>query len=76
MKTVRSLSLTLLLAGSALVFTSCFSQNTLRNNNVNIGRYDIAVIDGCQYIVVGRNNRAETMSITHKGDCNNPIHRR
>lgn len=76
MKIIRSLSLTLLLAGSALAFTSCFSQNTLRNSNVNIGRYDVTVIDGCQYIVVGRTNKTETLSITHKGDCNNPIHRR
>ncbi|WP_207509457.1 hypothetical protein [Telluribacter humicola] len=76
MKTVRNISLTLLLAGSSLIFSSCFRQNMLRNNDVNIGRYDIAVIDGCQYIVLGRKDNTESKSIAHKGDCNNPIHNR
>lgn len=33
---------------------------------------EIVVIDGCEYIVIGRGLDAQ--SISHKGNCSNPIH--
>lgn len=37
--------------------------------------YDEYAIDGCQYIVIDRPYRYE-FEVIHKGNCNNPIHRR
>lgn len=36
-------------------------------------QYTIYTLDGCEYIVVGYGNHQWG---THKGDCNNPIHKR
>jgi len=33
--------------------------------------YETIVIDGCQYVVVAAGNCS---LMSHKGDCNNPIH--
>jgi len=38
------------------------------------GHYDIITIDGCQYLK-RYNGYQEGHSFTHKGDCNNPIHK-
>ncbi|GAB2784803.1 hypothetical protein GCM10027275_31370 [Rhabdobacter roseus] len=62
-----------------LSVSSCMPRaNSLRNSNARIGPYDIAVIDNCEYIVIqraGRRDVSGVFSITHKGDCSNPIHR-
>ncbi|WP_247233232.1 hypothetical protein [Telluribacter sp. SYSU D00476] len=65
---------TLFLLGSALGATSCVGPNTLRNNDRNIGKYDITTIDSCQYIVIDRGR--DGVALAHKGDCTNPIHPR
>jgi hypothetical protein len=37
--------------------------------------YKVVVIDGCQYIEVNEGiGQTHTYTITHKGNCNNPIH--
>jgi hypothetical protein len=48
----------------AIGFASCTSSND-------------KVIDGCQYIeTVSYTGNGPVTSLTHKGNCNNPIHRR
>lgn len=40
--------------------------------------YELIVIDSCEYLVFGRNSEhyhVNTHTITHKGNCKNPIHR-
>jgi hypothetical protein len=37
--------------------------------------FQVIVIDGCQYLGLTSNNSYGNMvSVTHKGNCNNPIH--
>ncbi len=51
--------------------------NTPRGERTTKDGYSIIKIDGCEYIEVkdflGANNGY--YSLTHKGDCSNPIHR-
>lgn len=35
-------------------------------------KYEVVMIDNCQYIVTGTSGYG--FSITHKGNCNNPMH--
>jgi hypothetical protein len=37
--------------------------------------YDVVRIDSCQYIIAYGDGSAVSASITHKGDCDNPIHK-
>lgn len=37
----------------------------------SVPNYTIQVIDGCQYLQMHTHNNE---ILTHKGDCNNPIH--
>ena len=44
-----------------------------------IGDYNIIIIDGCEYIEYDNNAVLadwRVYSITHKGNCNNPIHQK
>ena len=37
---------------------------------------EVKVIDGCQYIkTTSQTGNGPVVSLTHKGDCNNPIHK-
>ena len=41
--------------------------------------YEVIVIDSCEYLVYGRNDEhyhVNTHTITHKGNCKNPTHRK
>ena len=39
--------------------------------------YSIVIIDGCEYIKVDRTAlQSRVFSLTHKGNCKNPIHKR
>lgn len=63
--------ITILLAAT-LLLAACDNAQTATAN-----RYEIVVIEECQYIVVengyrGMNNYS--YAITHKGNCTNPIH--
>jgi len=49
---------------------------TIPTENVN-NSYSVVVIDSCQYVVFSRHegvHNAHSSGITHKGNCNNPIH--
>ncbi len=49
---------------------------TIPTENVN-NSYSVVVIDSCQYVVFSRQEgvyNAHSSGITHKGNCNNPIH--
>lgn len=46
------------------------------NNDANPETsYEVKIIDGCEYIYVSRRPYSAEFSLTHKGDCNNPIHK-
>lgn len=41
--------------------------------------YELIIIDSCEYLVFGRNSEhyhVSTHTITHKGNCKNPSHRK
>ncbi|HEV7348509.1 hypothetical protein [Telluribacter sp.] len=76
MKTLQRYFYTLLLMVLSTVFFSSCSRNVLRDSNASIGKYDVANIDGCQYIVVESYRNKEGVAMAHKGNCNNPIHNR
>jgi hypothetical protein len=77
MKVLQTIRYALLLSvGTTLLLSSCIPSraNRVGETRKYIGRYDITVIDNCQYIVVDQGDKG--MAITHKGDCTNPIHPR
>jgi hypothetical protein len=37
-------------------------------------RYNIIIIDGCEYLVGSTNNTYGGYFLTHKGNCKNPLH--
>jgi hypothetical protein len=42
---------------------------------VSCSQQDVVTIDGCQYIkTTSFNGNGATESLTHKGNCTNPIH--
>jgi len=45
----------------------------VKDEAVRIRGYEVRIItyDGCQYIQIGS---GESQALTHKGNCNNPIH--
>lgn len=50
----------------SIILTLCFVSCTSTNDKV---------IDGCQYIeTVSYTGNGPVTSLTHKGNCNNPIH--
>jgi hypothetical protein len=62
----------LVLAG----ITSCSQQNVeSKKTTYNVDGYDLLdliVVDGCQYLYGDWGNATV---LTHKGNCNNPIHK-
>lgn len=58
-----------------LSFVGCNPQTGDGNESVKYGDYTIKVIDGCQYIEYDYGFLDQRVySLTHKGNCNNPIH--
>lgn len=59
------------------VGVGCDNPQTSGGNETSIdGDYTIKVIDGCQYIEYDYGILDQRVySLTHKGDCNNPIHK-
>lgn len=52
-----------------IVFTACEEPgNVHRHTDIDIGEYDTAIIDSCEYIV---DYYDRSRSITHKGNCKN-----
>lgn len=55
------------------VFTGCLALIVKYSDAPSVPNYTIQVIDGCQYLQMHTHNNEV---LTHKGDCNNPIHPR
>jgi len=56
------------------VFFGCKETNIEKKElNYYYGGSEINVltIEGCEYLIIGNDSR----SVTHKGNCNNPIHK-
>ena len=54
---------------------SCSPQSKEGNEVTTDGDFNIKVIDGCQYIEYDNGIFDQRVySLTHKGNCNNPIH--
>lgn len=65
--------LLLIVGGISLLSIGC--QPPMNNNTV--GEYmTIINIDGCEYISIEKypNQSSAVLSVTHKGNCSNPIH--
>ena len=64
-----------ILAGLLTVAVSCQNGHVTSDSDEQI-EYDVLVIDSCEYILVQSNTYFEhhVNCITHKGNCNNPIH--
>jgi hypothetical protein len=43
-----------------------------KEKNTLVEKYNIVVIEGCEYIEF--NPKSSSHVLTHKGNCNNPIH--
>lgn len=54
-----------------VLFSSCDGINNDRHPEDN---YSIKTIDNCEYIYVSRRPWDGNFSLTHKGNCKNPIH--
>ena len=74
---------TIIILLAALAVSGCDNKVVERNNERNkcfnnqiqeyIPPYKIVVIDSCEYLVTQYYNA--NASLTHKGNCNNPIHK-
>lgn len=66
---------TLILVLIVLTLTACSPAPT-NNNGKEVNSYIVRTIKGCEYIEVSvwRATDAGLYSLTHKGDCKNPIH--
>lgn len=60
----------------ALLFTGCIGNSADRGlENPNIVPYKVVTIDNCEYVEVKAGIADQSVySLTHKGDCKNPIH--
>lgn len=58
----------------AVLFMGCegVPPSTIPNDSSDLVQQKIVVIDGCQYIQYYQTHGFP--AITHKGNCNNPIH--
>lgn len=57
--------------GFTVLLTGCFGSD----NDVNPEKtYRIVRIEGCEYIFVSRRPFGAEMALSHKGNCENPIH--
>ena len=60
----------------AVIFVGC-KQPSQKSENIGDGYY-VKTIDSCQYIIYENSISVAnnySYSITHKGNCNNPIHK-
>ena len=57
-----------------VLLTSCTDKENISKEFYKIGQveYYVTIIDGCEYLISPYSHSA---SITHKGNCKNPIHR-
>ena len=59
----------------AFMTTSCLdSRKEARKIEAQIIEHHVIVIDECEYIYVSKEPVHSDFSITHKGNCKNPIH--
>lgn len=59
-----------------LTFASCTTETI--NTRYDTGKYSIVVIEGCEYFeseYSWKGNPRYNYTLTHKGNCRNPIHK-
>ena len=64
--------------GIFIVLTLTMCSRTDSNSQFDPNQYSIRIIDGCEYIEVENSTTfsdAYSYTLTHKGNCKNPIHR-
>lgn len=63
-----------------LFLISCDDKSDIKSYTLEIGNNKVSVdeytIDGCQYLGYLTNGNAKSCYLTHKGNCNNPMHKR
>lgn len=52
-----------------------WNSTTSLPNDFHSPGYEIVIIDGCEYIYMWFGTTSGGGSLTHKGDCHNPIHK-
>ena len=60
----------LMLGLALIILTGCVEHKYRAEDGT---AYDIVIIDGCQYLKFYSYGGHD--AVTHKGDCNNPIHK-
>lgn len=69
----------LLSAVMLIVLASCIDSANVKTQTTNhkVGQFggevDVVTIEGCEYFIM---QHGRSMSMCHKGNCSNPIHRK
>jgi hypothetical protein len=65
----------LLLGLLLIAFTSSCTFEGAENDAYPESKYKVINIDSCEYIYISRRPYGSDFSVTHKGNCKNPIHK-